>query len=672
LLGSNGKLFTRSRPQYENLGADKFLVATQNNCKNDGTGDQTSAINAFLKKAAAAGQVAYFPAGIYLVKGTVEIPVNSKVLGASWSQIQATGSYFSDMKKPQVVVQAGKPGDKGFLEMTDMIISTKGPTAGAIMVEWNVKASSNGAAGMWDSHIRVGGALGSDLDHEKCPKLGYSEACITASLLLHVTSGSTGYFENVWAWVADHDNDMSLYWEFDKLASQISLYSGRGILVESQGPCWFYGTGSEHTILYQYQLRYAKNIYLGHIQTESPYFQPVPVAPKPFGDSIRTGRFRGDPTFADCTSNACKEAWGLRILNSEDIVVHSAGLYSWFVNYEQACLNSEDCQERIMEVKGSKRVVIHNIFTKGVTQVASGSSNSTTIRQRDNKQGYTSEISLWIPLDGSENIVYVGTEVFTSKTAQCTAPCTFVFPPSQLPSRTSISLKPYTTSLEVGSSKGGSFVVTTTSIVISLRPIITDEISQSNVEITEGQTGNIVRVPSVTIPESTITVTNGDGKKVGRIITFPPWPAITNGPPDKWSSSSTGRTSSTSSGPGNVPVSTWTNPPYTKPPFVAHCPPTTHYVAQYGAVMTLKDCTGPTTMNWGCSPTKTIGINGDTKTSFSLGCTLFTGTGSPLPTYTTWPVGTLIPEPEDKSSDNDKHSGCKLWFFTVSYFPNYN
>jgi hypothetical protein len=56
---------------------------------------------------------------------------------------------------------------------------------------------------MWDTHIRVGGALGSDLDQSKCPKLGFSEACITASLLLHVTSKSSGYFENVWAWVAD-------------------------------------------------------------------------------------------------------------------------------------------------------------------------------------------------------------------------------------------------------------------------------------------------------------------------------------------------------------------------------------------------------------------------------------------------------------------------------------
>jgi len=145
LLGSGGKLFTRSRPQYEKLGVGSFLIATQNGCSNDGTGDNTAAINSFLQKAAAAGQVAYFPAGIYSVGGTVNVPVNSKIVGAAWSQIQATGAYFGDMKKPQVVIKVGNAGDVGTLEITDMIFSVKGPTAGAIMVEWNVKESSQGA-----------------------------------------------------------------------------------------------------------------------------------------------------------------------------------------------------------------------------------------------------------------------------------------------------------------------------------------------------------------------------------------------------------------------------------------------------------------------------------------------------------------------------------------------
>lgn len=56
---------------------------------------------------------------------------------------------------------------------------------------------------MWDSHFRVGGATGTDLDVDTCPKFGFSQDCIAASLMLHVTKQASGYFENVWTWVAD-------------------------------------------------------------------------------------------------------------------------------------------------------------------------------------------------------------------------------------------------------------------------------------------------------------------------------------------------------------------------------------------------------------------------------------------------------------------------------------
>lgn len=53
---------------------------------------------------------------------------------------------------------------------------------------------------------------------------------------------------------------MSVYDSSDKLENQISLYAARGTLIESEGPSWFYGTGSEHTVMYQYQLYGAKNV----------------------------------------------------------------------------------------------------------------------------------------------------------------------------------------------------------------------------------------------------------------------------------------------------------------------------------------------------------------------------------------------------------------------------
>jgi len=51
-------------------------------------------------------------------------------------------------------------------------------------------------------------------------------ACIAASLMLHITPSSNGYFENMWAWVADHDID-------DPENTQITVAGARGILIES-------------------------------------------------------------------------------------------------------------------------------------------------------------------------------------------------------------------------------------------------------------------------------------------------------------------------------------------------------------------------------------------------------------------------------------------------------
>lgn len=163
------------------------------------------------------------------------------------------------------------------------------------------------------------------------------------------------------------------------------------MLIESAGPCWFYGTGSEHAVLYQYQLNKAKNvssnvsnstlsnsslwlitlqIYMGHLQTEAPYFQPVPVSPSPFNSSL--GLFPADPTFSDCTTDSCRVGWGVRLIDSSDIYIHGLGLYSWFSNFGQDCVTKENCQQRILDIKGSKNVALYNLFTKGTVEAGSG------------------------------------------------------------------------------------------------------------------------------------------------------------------------------------------------------------------------------------------------------------------------------------------------------------
>jgi glucan 1,3-beta-glucosidase len=80
--------------------------------------------------------------------------------------------------------------------------------------------------------------------------------------MFHVTSTGNGYFENIWAWSADHDMD-------DPNETQINVFTGRGTLIESSGPCWFYASASEHSALYQYNLANANDIYMGMVSSSS-------------------------------------------------------------------------------------------------------------------------------------------------------------------------------------------------------------------------------------------------------------------------------------------------------------------------------------------------------------------------------------------------------------------
>jgi hypothetical protein len=126
----------------------------------------------------------------------------------------------------------------------------------------------------------------------------------------------------------DHDLDNGL------AQSQISIYTGRGVLVEStDGPTWLYGTQSEHNVFYQYQLSNTKNVFMTMVQSETPYWQPGPQAPQPFTPNP----VFNDPTYEHCApgSATCFLSYGLRAHDSSSIYIYGAGLYNFFNNYDQ-------------------------------------------------------------------------------------------------------------------------------------------------------------------------------------------------------------------------------------------------------------------------------------------------------------------------------------------------
>lgn len=248
--------------------------------------------------------------------------------------------------------------------------------------------------GSIDSNLRAGGNVGSDLQAANCPKLtgSVNPNCIAASLLMHLTTDSSAYIENLWAWVADHDLDIPAQ-------TQIDIYTGRGILVESQGPTWLWGTASEHCVLYQSQLLNAKTICMIMIQTESPYFQPTPKAPAPF----KPGIFPNDPDFASCSpsSSTCASAWALRMLDSSSSYIYSSGLYSWFNSYSQACVNTENCQDRAVDVQNTFGVWMYALATKAIVEMITPVKVAATLA-KPNQNGFLSSVLAW--LEGSTKI----------------------------------------------------------------------------------------------------------------------------------------------------------------------------------------------------------------------------------------------------------------------------
>jgi glucan 1,3-beta-glucosidase len=148
---------------------------------------------------------------------------------------------------------------------------------------------------------------------------------------------------------------------------------------------------NEHNTLYNWQLSGAENIYLGQIQSETPYFQAGQTsAERPYipGGSV----FDDDPEFFDCVGTAspsdlaatsksqpsssldtCRAAWALRIIDSSHVYVYGGGFYSFFNNYLDTCAKSEKsiCQKRLIDTSHSEEIWIYNLYTVGAEEVIS-------------------------------------------------------------------------------------------------------------------------------------------------------------------------------------------------------------------------------------------------------------------------------------------------------------
>ncbi|KAK6535514.1 hypothetical protein TWF694_001969 [Orbilia ellipsospora] len=370
--------FERTKPQYTDVPWSNFVSVKSAGAKGDGVTDDTRVLQYIITAAAIGNAIVYFDAGTYVITSTIQLPAGTRIVGEAWAQLAAKGAFFSDAANPKPMIQVGKRGadpdstDVGTVEMQDLLFTTLGATAGAILIEWNLQGSAPGTAGMWDCHTRVGGAIGTGLTSTQCPPstTGVDSGCTAGSLMMHITKWASVYLENVWLWVADHDIDDPDVASDSNDMTQCSIYVARGLLIESSGPVWLYGTASEHSVLYQYSFAGASNIFATMIQTESPYYQPTPKPPAPFATSL-VGYFEGDPSYTGCpgTGYGCDSAWALLITGSDAIYIAGAGLYSWFTSYDQSvCVDASNCQTALIQMTNNgEGVQINNLVTIGAT-----------------------------------------------------------------------------------------------------------------------------------------------------------------------------------------------------------------------------------------------------------------------------------------------------------------
>lgn len=229
--------------------------------------------------------------------------------------------------------------------------------------------------------------------------------------------------------------------------------------------------------------------------------------------------------------------------------------------------------------------------------------------------------------EGEIDAIYLAPEVYEGTPAQCTGPCQFVFPPRPLGSTTTISLQPYTTSIQL---KPG----VTTTLTIKPSPIVTDSIEYYNVNVTSNQgTTKITPIASLTIIPITTTITLEGGETQVRTLTLPPWPAISGIPTGGQGS---GEDNPTRTG-GSTPIAT--RPPKTR-------------VTTEKSVIPLPPLTQRPFPTFPGMPTTQT----DTQ-----------------PTQTWPPEWEIIPVesdvPDEGDDDDDDHDffyvSCKLWFFSM-------
>ncbi|KFY45410.1 hypothetical protein V495_03001 [Pseudogymnoascus sp. VKM F-4514 (FW-929)] len=321
-LLKDGAYFTKDAPTYGEFASDQVVnvkSVADHPVKGDGKTDDAASLNAILLDNAANCKITYFPYGVYIVQDTLYIPPGSRIIGEAWAVVSGAGDKFKDASKPTAVVQVGKDGETGVAEIQDVRFTVSEVLPGAIILEVNM-AGAPGDVGFWNTIVTIGGTADTAI-HESCTDQDTS-TCKAAFLAVHLTASSSSYFQNLWAWTADHNVDGG--------PNQI-IATGRGVLVEATKGTWLVGTGSEHHWLYNYNFGAAQNVFAGLLQTETPYNQGYDATltlPDPW--TAEAQYHDPDYTWCDPDDQKCRTALAVNVDGGKDIFLYNSASWAFF------------------------------------------------------------------------------------------------------------------------------------------------------------------------------------------------------------------------------------------------------------------------------------------------------------------------------------------------------
>jgi hypothetical protein len=72
-------------------------------------------------------------------------------------------------------------------------------------------------------------------------------------------------------------------------------------------------------------------------------------------------------------TTSCNVAWAIVIQGSQNIFINGAGLYSWFQNYDESCVHTSNCQQRLINIVDTANLWFNHIVTIGSVSKLSSS-----------------------------------------------------------------------------------------------------------------------------------------------------------------------------------------------------------------------------------------------------------------------------------------------------------